>query len=136
METWIGVIKMRDEAERITKAFNNIGLEAREILVQLQKAYNANKLKTTEDKQREIYSHYGLDTQLEKLEEECLELALAIKHRDKPGRNGENNIIYEMADVLNLIEQIKENNEYYGTGIDSLKEYKINRQIDRINRHD
>lgn len=83
-------------------------------------------------KQKQIYNNYGLDTQLDKLEEECLELILAIKHKNRV--LGIGNIIEEMADVLNLIEQIKDNNEYIEKGIKRNIEYKVNRELERINR--
>ena len=84
--------------------------------------------------QSEIYHHYGIDHQLEKLEEECLELALAIKQRD--GRNyiGLSNIVEEIADVENIIEQIKNSNKHIIEGIEKWKEFKINREVDRISQ--
>lgn len=83
-------------------------------------------------KQNEVYDHYGFDKQLEKLEEECLELALAIKHKDRPSSNDFKNLIEEMADVENLLEQIKNNNKYIAEGIKCYKQYKVDRQINRI----
>ena len=85
-----------------------------------------------ESKQRKIFNHYGLDHQLEKLEEECLELALGILHRDKPGNENFRNIVEEMADVKNLIEQIELENPYFERGIRIWTDYKTDREIERI----
>lgn len=88
------------------------------------------------EKQKEIYSHYGLENQLGKLEEECLELALAVKRHlaepDDPKLNFQ--VGEEMADVLNLIEQIIYSDVPYGKHLEKLKEYKVNRELDRIAR--
>ena len=80
-------------------------------------------LNGTQKKQREIYNHYGFDIQLDKLEEECLELALAIKNRCKPHSKGFKNVIEEIADVLNVLEQILDNNQKLKNG---------GRQVERI----
>ena len=90
-------------------------------------------IEETTEKQNKIYNYYGFDTQMEKLEEECLELALAIKHRDRP-YTGIGNVIEEMADVLNIIGQIKNNNKQIEEGLERYVEYKTNRELDRISR--
>lgn len=86
-------------------------------------------------KQTKVYDHYGLDHQLGKLEEECMELALAIKRfRYNPKiQQGSINVVEEMADVLNLIEQISDNNSNIGRDLHTWKEHKVNREIERIN---
>lgn len=87
---------------------------------------------SSKEKQRKIYNHYGLDHQLDKLEEECLELALGIKHRNKPRNADRKNLIEEMADVLNLIEQISDNNSNIGRDLRTWKNHKVNRELERI----
>lgn len=86
------------------------------------------------EKQEEIFNHYGVHEQLEKLEEECLELALAIKHLKKEDSVDFTNVIEEMADVTLIIEQFYENNLYFKHGIDSWKKFKTDREIKRINQ--
>lgn len=90
--------------------------------------------KSVREKQRKIYNHYGLDHQLEKLGEECLELALGILHRDKPGNENFRNIVEEMADVKNIIEQIEQQNLDIEKGIMAWTEYKTDRELDRIEK--
>lgn len=85
-------------------------------------------------KQEYIYKHYGADAQLGKLEEECLELALAIKHRNRFEYSGYANLLEEIADVENLIEQIKFNIPYCREGIKAWKEHKVDRELDRISQ--
>ena len=89
---------------------------------------------SVKEKQRKIFNHYGLDHQLEKLEEECLELALGILHRDKPGNENFRNIVEEMADVKNLIEQIELKNPYFRQGIEKWIDYKTDRELERIRK--
>lgn len=82
-------------------------------------------------KQKYVFNYHGLDTQLDKLGEECLELALAIRHKDRP-TIGLGNVIEEMADVLNLLEQIKNNHINIRQGIDRFRVYKVDRELSRI----
>lgn len=84
--------------------------------------------------QIEIYEHYGLGHQLDKLEEECLELALALKrYRTTPkDPRYAGNVAEETADVLNLIEQITLGNPHLNKDIQELKKLKIKRQLGRI----
>lgn len=48
---------------------------------------------------------WGVDAQLNKLEEELVELLLALKHLHKTGEDGLNNVVDEIADVYILINQ-------------------------------
>jgi hypothetical protein len=43
-------------------------------------------------------------------------------------------IIQELADVKNLIEQLELSSEIIDEGVSKVKEYKINREIDRISK--
>ena len=82
-----------------------------------------------QEKQLEIINHYGLEHQLRKLAEECAELIQAILKNEDLFKA---KIIDEMADVENLIEQIKLKDSFIESGINAVKEYKVNREIGRI----
>ena len=88
-----------------------------------------NFISEEEFEQIYIYNHYGYDAQMEKLKEECLELTLAIQHKEKPEK-----IIEEMADVENVMEMLKECNTDIYNGVQSWKKYKVNREIDKISQ--
>lgn len=76
---------------------------------------------------RRIIEHYGYEHQLGKLIEELRELQDAIIYTTQD----EEHIKEEMADVLNVIDQIV---EYKGWAADiyCIKQFKIDRQIKRI----
>lgn len=76
--------------------------------------------------QQNIISHYGYENQLKKLVEELRELQDAIIYE-----NNESHIQEEMADVLNLIEQIIEFKQW-NENIYSRKWFKVKRQLKRI----
>lgn len=79
--------------------------------------------------QQLIINHYGYENQLKKLIEELRELEEVILYH----RYDEEHIKEEMADVLNLIEQISVF-QGWSEDINEIKEFKINRQLDRIKR--
>lgn len=79
------------------------------------------------NKLEKIFSHYGYNNQRKKLIEECSELIRAII------RDDDENFVEELADVAILIEQILNHFEKYKEKFEKVKEYKINRQIERIN---
>lgn len=90
-----------------------------------------------EEKQLIIFKHYGTDHQLDRLAEESAELIQVIMKLKKyriSERNAEhhNNFLEEMADVLNVVEQltlafgVKEE-------ILEIQEMKLDREIERIN---
>lgn len=82
------------------------------------------------DKQLFIIKYHGTEHQLKKLAEECAELIQAILKNEDPFQV---RIIDEMADVLNLIEQIQLQAEFIREGVNVIKEHKVNREIKRIN---
>lgn len=100
--------------------------------------------RTLKDKQLKIIKHYGPNKQLEQLVEECGELIVAIAKfqrsaqslgiKKKVPSEELNNLIQEMADVENLIEQIKFDYHLISEGIKRVKVYKVNRELDRIRR--
>lgn len=100
-----------------------------------------NYLTEIQIKQLKIINHYGVDRQYNQLIEECSELIQAIcKYKRDDLLQSDNdivttaNIIEEIADVENLIEQLKFKDGFIKTGAERIKEYKVNREIDRINR--
>lgn len=80
-------------------------------------------------KQLQIIDHYGIDHQFKKLAEECAELIQAILKDADPFRT---DIVYEIADVVNIINQIKLKDEIMAEGIDVVELYKVNRELKRI----
>ena len=79
--------------------------------------------------QQKIIKHYGYEHQLLKLVEEMRELEAAIINDP----TNEYHIQEEMADVINLLEQIivyKDWVEY----VRSIEEFKIKRQIERMEK--
>ena len=82
-----------------------------------------------------IADHYGLDSQLDMLQEECVELIQAVS---KYKRNGSCEIVEEMADVFIMLNQViyllnKENTAVdVDVFIDLWMEKKIRRQLERI----
>lgn len=89
------------------------------------------------EKQLAIIQHYGTEKQLDLLIEECGELIQAIckfkrsKQTDK-GFELNYNLVEEMADVENVIEQIKLLIPGAARLIETIKDNKVNRQLHRI----
>ena len=77
--------------------------------------------------QIQIFKHYGYEHQLHKLVEEMRELEAVIINEP----SNEEHIQEEMADVMNLIEQIMIHRNWCGK-IQTIKEFKIDRQIKRM----
>lgn len=75
--------------------------------------------------QQQIIEHYGYENQAQKLIEELQELQHAIIYE------GEENVKEEMADVLNLIEQIL-HYKNWEADIYKVKYFKIQRQLERM----
>lgn len=95
-----------------------------------------------ESKQLQLIHHYGLENQLDKLIEESSELVQAIckwRRNNKPGFMESSDgvhLIEELADVLNLIEQIKLSDAFIAKGINTFKDYKVDRELKRISSYD
>ena len=79
--------------------------------------------------QLKIIDHYGYKHQLHKLIEEMRELEAVIINDTA----NEEHLQEEMADVLNVLEQIMMNRTWCGK-IQTIKEFKIDRQIKRIEK--
>lgn len=93
---------------------------------ELAEAYLKLLNKGFNDMQQKIIEYYGYERQLSKLVEEMRELEQAILYK-----NDEKHIKEEMADVLNLIEQIVHFRQWEAD-IYNIKYYKVQRQIKRI----
>lgn len=80
---------------------------------------------------KKIADHYGKESQLDILQEECAELVQAVS---KYRRGGSYHLIMEeMADVKIMIEQIEYlNSDTENQLISQIREGKLDRQIKRI----
>lgn len=85
-----------------------------------------------QEKQLSVIEHYGVDNQLDQLIEESAELILAIRKYKRSILKDPVGLINELADVLNIIEQIRIYDSFINAGVESIKEYKVNREVERI----
>lgn len=88
-------------------------------------------------KQLQIIKHYGFENQLNQLTEECGELIVAIAKLKRYGFTEDSigvaySLVGELADVKNLIEQLELKSKIVAEGIEKTKEYKVDRELDRI----
>lgn len=81
-----------------------------------------------EEKLKEILNHYGEEAQANQLVQELGELIVAITKGDVK------NAIEEVADVEIMLEQFKSFEAIDRDKIEDIKEYKIDRQLKRIER--
>lgn len=94
-----------------------------------------NYLTDLQEKQLQIIEYYGIDKQYEQLIEECSELIQAIcKFKRYDNDECQIQVIKEIADVENLIEQFKLKDDFVKSGVATVKEYKVNREIERIEK--
>lgn len=87
---------------------------------------------TLEQKQqcKQIFEHYGEKNQLDKLLEEAEELIEAtMKYQEDKSEANLNHLAEEMADVEIMLRQIK---AVVGNKVDEFIQYKLNRQLKRI----
>lgn len=88
----------------------------------------------------EIINHYGARKQERQLVEECAELIQAMTKLQRAYENGEagkidkalHNLESEVADVEIMLQQIK--SRYITWGTESMIDYKLARQLDRIKK--
>lgn len=84
----------------------------------------------TDERLEKIADHYGLNSQLDILQEECAELVQAVS---KYRRGGSNLLVLEeLADVEIMVAQIRYLAGKNSIIIDDFKEKKIRRQLDRM----
>lgn len=84
-----------------------------------------------EEKLRMIADHYGLETQLRQLAEECSELAVEANHSARKGSITVR-LIEEIADVEIMLDQVRYLAGIQESDILETKFYKIERQLKRI----
>ncbi|MCI7606140.1 MAG: hypothetical protein MSS69_05230 [Spirochaetales bacterium] len=82
------------------------------------------------DKLQMIADHYGIKKQLRQLAEECSELAVEASHSARKGTTV--GIIEEIADVEIMIEQIIYLAKIDRCDIEDCINYKLDRQMKRI----
>lgn len=88
----------------------------------------------TDERLEKIADHYGLNSQLDILQEECAELVQAVS---KYRRGGSNLLVLEeLADVEIMVAQIRYLAGKNSIIIDDFKEKKIRRQLDRMEGED
>ena len=75
---------------------------------------------------RNIFDYYGIDSQKNQLIQELGELIVAIT------KDNLENIIEEMADVQVMLDQFRLSKPDWRSQIDSIKQAKVRRQIERI----
>ena len=91
-----------------------------------------------DERLKQIADHYGLDEQLNILQEECAELIQAVSKYRRTGKPS--NLYEEITDVKILLQQIdylldKKNSEcgiYSAYAYNHFSEMKIKRQLERI----
>ena len=76
-----------------------------------------------------IADHYGINPQLDQMQEECAELIVAINKHKRYGKSEQ--VIEEIADVELMLEQLKYLLNCDGE-VQKIKKQKIERQLDRI----
>lgn len=90
-------------------------------------------IKIDEEKVKKIADYYGWNSQLKQLAEECSELSVESLHYIREGR-GIERISEEMADVLIMIQQIVYLIGHGYEDIEKYAEFKLDRQLRRIDR--
>lgn len=100
--------------------------------------YVVQHLEHTDRRIKKIAIHYGYDRQSIKLIEEMAELQQAIcKHRESTDKvKTFIDIKSEIADVLVVLDQMKYLLNIKDEELEEIKEYKINRQLLRMNNED
>ena len=86
-----------------------------------------------DERLKQIADHYGLDEQLNILQEECAELIQAAsKYKRNRLIDDYQHIVEEIADVEIMIAQVKYLLKMPNYHVDGVKEEKIKRQLERI----
>ena len=90
-------------------------------------------IKIDEEKVKQIADFYGLKNQLKQLVEECSELSVEALHYTRE-RGGTERISEEIVDVLIMIQQVIYLLKNDTEKLEKYAEFKVNRQLDRIQR--
>lgn len=80
---------------------------------------------------KQIATHYGIQSRIDKLIEEMAELTVELSHY-KEGRGDIEHIAEEMADVEILMHEVSYLMPITQQNVDKWKVYKVKRQLDRI----
>lgn len=91
------------------------------------------------DKIKRIADFYDIDNQSRQLSEECAELIQAVNKYHRFNNSTDinmliQNIAEEIADVEVMLEQMKHLLDINPEAIEAIKEKKVNRQLERIER--
>lgn len=84
-----------------------------------------------EERLKKILKHYGLKHQTEKTREEFNELLVELDNYDGSVK-AKNRVKEELADVMNMVLQVKEGVGITSKDLAATMHYKINRQLGRI----
>ena len=90
-------------------------------------------IKIDEEKVKQIADFYGLKNQLKQLVEECSELSVEALHYTRE-RGGTERLSEEIVDVIIMIQQIIYLLRNDTEKLEKYAEFKVNRQLDRIQR--
>ena len=85
---------------------------------------------TTRDYAKRVHGHFGRQTQLRKMQEECAELIAAIAHCLDGRDNAESELMSEMADVFFLL--LQERLDFGCKPFDEMVDYKAARTWQRV----
>lgn len=131
---------LKDNAEKL-KAVGFAVESSHAIYIKLAEYEDADELKTQrENSCAEIINHYGIRKQERQLVEECAELIQAMTKLQRAYESGEagkidrarHNLEGEIADVEIMLQQIK--SRYVSWGTEKMIDYKLNRQLERIQK--
>ena len=90
-------------------------------------------IRIDEEKVKQIADYYGLKNQLRQLAEECSELSVEALHYTRE-RGGTERISEEIVDVLIMINQIIHLLKNDTEKLEKYADFKLDRQLDRIER--
>ena len=90
-------------------------------------------IKIDEEKVKRIADHYGWNSQLRQLAEECCELSVEALHYTRE-RGGTERISEEIVDVLIMIQQIIYLLKNDIEKLEKYADFKLDRQLGRIER--
>ena len=90
-------------------------------------------IKIDEEKVKRIADHYGWNSQLRQLAEECCELSVEALHYTRE-RGGTERISEEIVDVLIMIQQIIYLLKNDTEKLEKYADFKLDRQLGRIER--
>ena len=90
-------------------------------------------IKIDEEKVKKIADHYGWNSQLRQLAEECCELSVEALHYTRE-RGGTERISEEIVDVLIMIQQVIYLLKNDTEKLEKYADFKLDRQLGRIER--